>query len=73
MMKLLWHKRNGWVYIPIHPFGFIVSLLAIASMVPVFIAVDKTAHSVTDELYTVFMYATCAAFCWKWITYKTIQ
>jgi hypothetical protein len=71
MMKLLWFKRKGWVYIPIHPFGFIVSLLAIAFMVPVVITVDKTAHSVTDELYTIFIYATCTAFWWKWIADKT--
>jgi hypothetical protein len=71
MMKLLWFKRKGWVYIPIHSFGFIVSLMAIAFMVPVVITVDKTAHSVTDELYTIFIYATCTAFWWKWVADKT--
>ena len=49
-MKQTWFKKTGWVYIPVHPLGFLVTILAIAFMVPVIMAVDRNAHSVTDEL-----------------------
>jgi hypothetical protein len=46
-MKQLWFKRTGWWYKPIHPLGYGVCVLALIFMVPVVIAVDSTAHSVT--------------------------
>jgi Na+/proline symporter len=70
-MKQIWFKRTGWFYIPVHPFGFIVTFLAIAFMAPIVLAIDRNAHSVTDELYDIFIYATCTAFWWKWVTEKT--
>jgi len=70
-MKQLWFKRTGWLYKPIHPLGFIVSFLALLFMVPIVIAVDKTAHSITDELYSLFIYSSCTAFWWKWVADKT--
>jgi hypothetical protein len=70
-MKQLWFKRKGWVYIPVHPLGFAVTILAIIFMVPIVIAVDKNTHSITDELYQIFIYATCTAFWWKWVADKT--
>jgi hypothetical protein len=70
-MKQLWFKRTGWLYVPVHPLGFIVTILAIIFMVPIVMAVDRNAHSVTDELYSIFIYATCTAFWWKWIADKT--
>ena len=56
---------------PVHPLGFAVSILAIIVMVPIVLAIDRTAHSVTDELYEIFVYATCTAFWWKWVAEKT--
>jgi hypothetical protein len=70
-MKQLWFKRKGWVYIPVHPLGFAVTILAIIFMVPIVIAVDKNTHSITDELYQIFIYPTCTAFWWKWVADKT--
>ncbi len=70
-MKQIWFKRTGWFYIPLHPLGFIVTILAAVFMVPVVIAIDRNAHSVTDELYEIFVYATCTAFWWKWVAEKT--
>ncbi|WP_462253934.1 hypothetical protein [Ferruginibacter sp.] len=70
-MKQLWFKRRGWVYIPVHPLGFAVTILAIIFMVPVVLAVDRNTHSITDELYQIFIYATCTAFWWKWVADKT--
>jgi len=70
-MKLIWFKRIGWVYIPIHFAGFIVTLFAIIFMVPVCLAVIRNGHSVSDDLYEMFVYGTCTAFWWKWIAEKT--
>lgn len=70
-MKQIWFRRYGWLYIPVHPLGFAATILAMAFMVPVVIAVDRNAHSVTDELYQLFIYATCTAFWWKWVAEKT--
>ena len=70
-MEQKWFKKAGWVYLPINTMGVIVTILAIAFMVPVVMAADRHAHSVTDELYEIFVYATCTAFWWKWVAEKT--
>jgi hypothetical protein len=70
-MKQVWFRKLGWTYIPVSPMGFIVTALAFMFMIPVVIATDRNAHSVTDELYQVFVYATCTAFWWKWVAEKT--
>ena len=69
-MKQTWFKKLGWVYIPVHPLGYLVTIMAIIFMVPVILAVDRNAHSVTDELYEIFVFATCTAFWWKWVAEK---
>lgn len=70
-MKQQWFKTIGWLYIPIYPMGFIVTLLAIVFMVPVCMTVVRNGHSVTDDLYEIFVYGTCTAFWWKWVAEKT--
>ena len=70
-MKSYWFRRFGWTYIPVDPMGFIVTLLAILFMVPVIIAAVRNGHSVTDDLYEIFVFGTCTAFWWKWIAEKT--
>ena len=70
-MKQLWFKKMGWIYFPVHFMGVLVTLLSIAFMVPVVIAADRSAHSVSDELYEIFLFATCTAFWWKWVAEKT--
>ena len=72
-MKQIWFKKTGWVYLPVSAMGIIITLLAIAFMVPVVIAADRSAHSVTDELYEIFVFATCSAFWWKWVAEKTSE
>lgn len=51
-------------------FVAIVSILAILSQVPVCIAIIRNGHSVSDDLYHMFVYTTCTAFWWKWLTNK---
>ena len=72
-MKQVWFKKMGWVYWPTHVMGVVVTLLAIAFMVPVVMAAGRSAHSVTDELYEIFVFATCTAFWWKWVAEKTSE
>lgn len=70
-MKQQWFKTFGWIYLPVHPIGFVITLLALLFMPPVCIAVVKNGHSVTDDLYEIFVYGTCTIFWWKWIAEKT--
>lgn len=70
-MEQKWFKKAGWAYMPVSAMGVVITILAIAFMVPVIIAVDRNSHSVTDELYDIFVYATCTAFWWKWVAEKT--
>ena len=70
-MKTIWFKRCGWVYIPIHTAGFILTLLTIVFSVPVYMAIIKNGDSVSDDLYHIFVYTTCTVFWWKWIAHKT--
>jgi len=66
-----WFKHYGWIYIPIRPEGIIVTLLAIVFLIPVYLAVIRTGHSVSDDLYNMFVYTSCTAFWWKWVAEKT--
>lgn len=70
-MKQQWFKKAGWVYIPVHPLGLTVTILAIVFMIPICIAIFRNGHSVSDDLYELFVYGTCTAFWWKWIAEKT--
>jgi len=70
-MKTIWFKKLGWVYIPIHFAGFIITLSAIIFLVPVYMAIVHNGHSVSDDLYDIFIYTTCTAFWWKWVAEKT--
>lgn len=61
-MKQIWFKRFGWVYLPIHAAGMFVTLSAIVFLIPVYTAVVRNGHSVSDDLYEMFVYTTCTAF-----------
>ncbi len=70
-MKQTWFKKAGWLYLPIHVMGMLVTLGAISFMVPVCMAVFRNGHSVSDDLYQIFVYASCTLFWWKCIAEKT--
>lgn len=70
-MEQSWFKKCGWGYLPMHPAGYIVTLFAVVFMVPVTWAVLKNGHSLSDDLYKLFVYGTCTTFWWKWIAEKT--
>lgn len=68
-----WFKTAGWLYLPISIEGWLVTMLALVFMVPVCLAIIRNGHSVSDDLYRLFVYATCTAFWWKWIAEKTVN
>jgi len=70
-MKQVWFKQFGWVYIPTHVMGIFITVLAIIFLIPIYMAVTRNGHSVSDDLYEMFVYTTCTAFWWKWIAEKT--
>jgi hypothetical protein len=72
-MKQIWFKKTGWVYMPVHFLGMIITLAAISFMVPVCMAVIRNGHSISDDLYQIFVYASCTGFWWKWIAEKTSE
>ena len=71
MQQQIWFKKNGLIYIPTHPMGYVITLSAIIFMAPVIMAIVRNGHSVTDDLYEMFVYSTCPAFWWKWVAEKT--
>ncbi len=72
-MKTNWFRQIGLFYIPVHAFGYLVTLLAILFMVPVSMAIFRNGHSISDDFYQLFIYLTCTAFWWKWIADKTSE
>lgn len=70
-MKQIWFKQFGWMYIPVHVAGIFITLLAMVFLIPVYMAIVRNGHSVSDDLYEMFVYTTCTAFWWKWIAEKT--
>lgn len=70
-MRSIWFKKPGWFYIPVHAMGLFVTGIAIIFLIPVYMAIMRNGHSVSDNLYQLFVYTTCTAFWWKWIADKT--
>jgi len=70
-MKQTWFKKAGWLYLPVHVMGMLVTLGAISFMVAICMAVFRNGQSVSDDLYQIFVYASCTLFWWKWIAEKT--
>ena len=66
-----WFERCGWLYRPVHPLGYIVSLAALAFLVQVFLAIDARSHSVTDTLYQFYVYAAPTFLGLMWIASRT--
>ena len=70
-MEAIWFKKFGWLYMPIHFIGWIITLTSVGTAIWFFMAIDKHSHSVSDTLINFFVYFTCIAFWWKWIAEKT--
>lgn len=70
-MKTIWFKHLGPFYVPVHLMGYLITILSIIFLVPVWMVVIRNGHSISDDLYQIFVYTTCTAFWWKWIAEKT--
>ena len=70
-MKAQWFKRLGWFYLPVSLPGIVILLTVLAFCVQVFFAIDRKSHSVSDTLYGVFPYFTCAFLLFDWIASRT--
>jgi hypothetical protein len=70
-MKTIWFRKLGLVYLPTHIAGVMITLMAIVFLIPVYAAIIRNGHSISDDLYEMFVYTTCTAFWWKWIAEKT--
>ncbi|MFH0873680.1 MAG: hypothetical protein V1846_02450 [Candidatus Komeilibacteria bacterium] len=66
-MKHLWFKPWGWIHRPVSLIGWIVTLLPVLFIISVFLALDRSSHSVTDLLYPFFIYFMATATLWNWI------
>ena len=70
-MNQHWFKKFGCIYLPCHPMGVVVTFMTIVFLIPVYMAIVRNGHSVSDDLYEMFVYTTCTAFWWKWVAEKT--
>lgn len=70
-MKKLWFKEWGLIYYPISWQGFVLTIIALAFCVQVFLAVDSNSHSVSDTLYGVFPFVVPTLLVLGWIASKT--
>jgi hypothetical protein len=61
-MKQMWLKKAGWLYLPIHAMGMLVTIGAIVLIAAVCIGVFKSGHTADEELYKVFINITYTAF-----------
>ena len=59
-MKQIWFNKFGWIYLPVHPMGILITFLVILFLVPVYIAIVRNGHSVSDDLYQMFVYTQAA-------------
>jgi hypothetical protein len=72
-MNKNWFKRLGWFHVPTSIRGAIVTLLALAFCIQVFLAVDRRAHSVSDTFYGAFPCFACAFLLLNWVASNTSQ
>jgi hypothetical protein len=70
-MRLNWFKQWGWLYLPASVPGAVICVVTLAFCASVFFAVDRHSHSVSDTLYGVFPFFTCAFLLWDWIGART--
>ncbi len=70
-MKRKFFRRVGWFYAPVSLGGFILTFLATAFCVSVFLAVDRHSHSASDTFYGVFPFFACTFLLLDWVASRT--
>jgi len=68
---VLWFKPFGMIFRPVSIAGWILTLLAAAFCIHIFLFVDGRSHSVPDTFYGVFPYWVPTFLLWLWIASRT--
>lgn len=70
-MNRSWFKQWGWLYRPVSVVGWLITLLTLALVAQVFVAVDRHSHSASDTLWGVFPYAALFVIIAGWVAAHT--
>ena len=70
-MPRRWFTRWGWVHRPVSWQGWLLAFMVLAFCVQVFVAVDRSSHSVSDTLYGIFPYFVPALMLLEWVASNT--
>jgi hypothetical protein len=66
-----WFKPFGLGFVPVNFAGWLVSVLALAFCLHIFLFVDSHSHSVSDTLYGIFPYWVPTFLLWSWVASRT--
>ena len=66
-----WFRPMGLLFVPVSVAGWVVTLLAIAFCVHIFLVVDRHSHSVSDTLYNIFPFWAPTFLALAWIADRT--
>lgn len=66
-----WFKPAGIVFLPVSAMGWVITVMATAFCLQVFLFVDAHAHSVSDTLYGVFPFWVPTLLALAWIADRT--
>ena len=70
-MARRWFRRFGWIYRPVSPVGWVVTMVTIALCGWVVAAVDRYSNSVSDTLIGAFPYVAIFVIVAAWIAANT--
>jgi hypothetical protein len=73
MKNLNWFKKAGLIYYPTSVIGVLLFVCTLIFCATVFLAADRHAHSVSDELYAIFPYFVSAFTVLFWIAANTTE
>lgn len=62
-----WFKPVRWSYLPASWQGVLLYVLMIAFVISAFVAIDRNSHSVSDTLYSLFVFVVCTVAVMHWI------
>jgi hypothetical protein len=66
-----WFMPFGLIFRPVSIAGWMISLIALAFCLHIFLFVDGRSHSVSDTFYGVFPYWIPSFLTWMWIARRT--
>jgi hypothetical protein len=60
-------RRHGIVHLPANAAGWALTLLPLAWLATIFVAIDRNSHSSSDTLTLFFPYAGVTFLLWDWL------